>query len=203
MNVYFGSKSNPIKNNDEDTEEDTGEIYRENNHIYFYSEIDRKSISTLLKLLREAQEYCALTAFKIPLPLSKIPIYLHISSLGGYISDALIAVDMIQRSIIPVYSIAEGSIASAATLLSIVCKKRFICPNAFIMIHQLSSEVGGKMNEITDEFANLSESMNILKQFYLQHTHFSKKQLTKLLTHDIFLNAETSIKYGLVDKYFT
>jgi ATP-dependent Clp protease protease subunit len=200
MNVYFGSKNPIVKNDDDDETEQHTEIYREHNHIFFYSEIDRKTISSLLKLIREAQEYCLITSFKLD---TKIPIFLHISSLGGYINDALNAVDFIQSSQIPIFSIVEGNVASAATLISIVCKKRFIRPNAFIMIHQLNSEIGGKMNEITDEFENLSETMDILKKMYTNYTRFSNKQIDKILSHDLYLNADKSIKYGLVDNLRT
>ena len=40
MNVYFGSKTKAAAT-DTDDEEEESEIYRENNRIYFYSEIDR------------------------------------------------------------------------------------------------------------------------------------------------------------------
>jgi ATP-dependent protease ClpP protease subunit len=202
MNIYFGSKKMATKNSDDSDQDESSEIYRENNHIYFYSEIDRKTVQSLVKLVREAEEYCFITAFKLSIDPSNIPIYLHISSLGGYIYYALIAVDAIRRCRLPIYSIVEGSVASAGTLVSIVCKKRFVCPNAFMMIHQLSSEVFGKMNEITDEFSNLSDVMDVLKKLYMEHTSFSKKKLEKLLKHDIFLNSKKSLKYKLADEIY-
>ena len=200
MKTYFGINKTIAKNKEDESDEDeSGEIYRENNHIYFYSEIDRKSIQSLVKLIREAEEYCYVTAYKL---LVDVPIFLHISSLGGYIYYALIAVDAIQRCKIPIYSIVEGSVASAGTMISIVCKKRYICPNAFMMIHQLSSEVFGKMNEITDEYENLSELMDVLKKLYITHTEFSKKKIEKLLKHDIYLSSEKAMKYKLVDELY-
>jgi ATP-dependent protease ClpP protease subunit len=200
MKTYFGINKTIAKNKEDESDEDeSGEIYRENNHIYFYSEIDRKSIQSLVKLIREAEEYCYVTAYKLSVD---VPIFLHISSLGGYIYYALIAVDAIQRCKIPIYSIVEGSVASAGTMISIVCKKRYICPNAFMMIHQLSSEVFGKMNEITDEYENLSELMDVLKKLYITHTEFSKKKIEKLLKHDIYLSSKKAMKYKLVDELY-
>ena len=199
MNIYFGYNKSCAKNGDESDEDESSEIYRENNHIYFYSEVDRKSIQTLIKHIREAEEYCYITAFKLSVDVS---IFLHISSLGGYIYDALNAIDTIQRCRIPIYSIVEGSVASAGTVISVVCKKRFICPNAYMMIHQLSSEVFGKMNEITDEYSNLSELMNIIKKIYMEHASFSKKKLNKLLKHDIYLSTDKVLKYKLADELY-
>jgi ATP-dependent protease ClpP protease subunit len=199
MNIYFGSNKSGAKNGDESDEDESSEIYRENNHIYFYSEVDRKSIQTLIKHIREAEEYCYTTSFKLSID---VPIFLHISSLGGYIYDALNAIDAIQRCRIPIYSIVEGSVASAGTLISVVCKKRFICPNAYMMIHQLSSEVFGKMNEIVDEYTNLSELMDIIKKIYMEHAEFSKRKLDKLLKHDLFLNTDKVLKYKLADELY-
>jgi ATP-dependent protease ClpP protease subunit len=199
MNIYFGSNKKLSKNGDESDEDESSEIYRENNHIYFYSEVDRKSIQSLIKVMREAEEYCYTTSFKLSID---VPIFLHISSLGGYIYDALNAIDAIQRCRIPIYSIVEGSVASAGTLISVVCKKRFICPNAYMLIHQLSGEVFGKMNEIVDEYANLSELMDVLKNIYIEHADFSKRKLEKLLKHDLYLNTDKILKYKLADEVY-
>jgi ATP-dependent protease ClpP protease subunit len=122
--------------------------------------------------------------------------------LGGYIHDALNAIDAIQRCRIPIYSIVEGSVASAGTLISVVCKKRFICPNAYMLVHQLNGEVFGKMNEISDEYANLSELMDVLKKIYIDHTEFSKRKLEKLLKHDLYLSSSKALKYKLADELY-
>ena len=197
MNVYFGSKTKAEDSDDDDNESN---IYRENNRIYFYSEIDRTSTQTLMKLIREAEQYSFVTAFQ--LGLENLPIYLHLSSQGGYIYNALSVVDAIKRSRVPIYSVIEGSVASAGTFISMVCKKRFICPNAFMMIHQLSGGVGGKMGEISDEFTNLKELMEVIKRLYTEHTQLSQKKLNKLLKHDLYLNAKKALKYGLADEIY-
>jgi ATP-dependent Clp endopeptidase proteolytic subunit ClpP len=197
MNVYFGSKTKAEDSDDDDNESN---IYRENNRIYFYSEIDRTSTQTLMKLIREAEQYSFVAAFQ--LGLENIPIYLHLSSQGGYIYNALSVVDAIKRSRVPIYSVIEGSVASAGTFISMVCKKRFICPNAFMMIHQLSGGVGGKMGEISDEFTNLKELMEVIKRLYTEHTQLSQKKLNKLLKHDLYLNAKKALKYGLADELY-
>ena len=108
----------------DDNTDDDSKIYRENNHIYFYTEIDRNSVSKLNTLIREAEEYCIITALK--LHIDSIPIYLHIYSNGGYIHAAFAVIDVIKSCRTPVYSVIEGATASAGTLISIVCSKRFI-----------------------------------------------------------------------------
>jgi len=177
------------------------EIYRVNNHITFYNEVDRKSILKLINLIREAEEYCVLTSMKLRIP--EIPIYLHIYSYGGCVSSAFAAVDTIQSSKVPIYSVIEGETASAGTIISIVCKKRFIRPNGFMLIHQLSSGCWGKMAEIIDEYNNMTMFMNKITEIYSTYSTLSEKKLGRLLKHDLWLDSAKAIKYGLVDELYT
>ena len=52
----------------------------------------------------------------------------------------------------------------------------------------------GKMSEIEDKYKHLNELMNQLKRLYGQYTKISKKELTELLKHDIWLSPQTYIK---------
>jgi ATP-dependent protease ClpP protease subunit len=195
-NVVFGSKKK------KDDDDDDGIIKREYNHIYFYSEVDRDSIYKLNELIREVEEENMITS--LTMRLDPIPIYLHICSDGVHVYDALNAIDTIQSCRIPVYTIVEGATASAGTLMSVVGKKRFICSNAYMLIHQLSSSYwGGKMSEMEDEYKNLQELMDKIKEIYKEYTKIPKKELMELLRHDLYLNSEKSLKYGLFDEIWS
>lgn len=206
QNVFFGKKTHVDRGRQEEPEpeqdEKTRKIKRVHNHIYFYSEVDRDSILDLILLIKETEEENRITA--IQLNLEEIPIYLHINSNGGYVYEALNAIDAINACKVPVYTIVEGATASAGTLMSVAGKKRYICPNAYMLIHQLSSSYwGGKMSEIEDEYQNLQELMEKIQEIYKKHTKIPKKELTELLKHDLYLNSEKSLKYGLVDELWT
>ncbi len=185
----------------EDVVYDTDDIYREDNHIYFYTDIDRNAISRLSTLLRSAEEYCIVMGLR--LRMDTIPIYLHIYSNGGCIYSAFSAMDLIQSLKVPVYSVIEGATASAGTLISMICEKRLIRPLGHMLIHQLSSACWGKMSEITDEYNNLKELMKTIRELYLQHTKLSAKKLDELLRQDVWLDANQSILYGLADEIYS
>ena len=185
---------------DSDNDDDESKIIRENNHVYFYSEVSRESIFKLNILLREAEKFVHTMSFD--LNVKNIPIYLHINSFGGSLYDAYAAVDTIKNLRFPIYSIIEGCAASAGTIISVVCSKRFIGKNAHMLIHQLSSSMWGKMSEIEDEYKHLNELMKQIKRIYGEYTKISKKELTELLKHDIWLNPQTCIQYGLVDAIY-
>ena len=183
---------------DEKDSEKNRKIERDANHIYFYSEVNRNSIYELITLINEAEEENYMLAFKLKIDI--IPIYIHISSFGGSIFDAFTAIDVIKSCKCPVYSILDGANASASTLISVVCTKRFIRPNSYMLIHQLSSGFWGKFQEIEDEVKNLNEIMEKLKDIYKEHTNIPKKDLNELLKHDLWLNSDKCLKYGLVDE---
>lgn len=169
----------------------------EKNHIYFYTEISRDSIRELNKALRETETYC-LNLMR-EMSIRKVRIYLHINSDGGCIFSAFNAIDAMNACTIPIYSIIEGSTASAGTLISVCAQKRFIRPNAHMLIHQLTSGCWGKMNEIEDNYINLKYIMSRIRKIYGDKTTMSKSELKKLLKRDLWLNSDECIESGLVD----
>lgn len=173
-------------------------IEKYDNHVYFYSEVSRESIFDLNMLLKEVEEENIITANK--LNIDPIPIYLHINSYGGSVFAGFAAIDMIVSCKVPVYTIIEGCAASAATMMSIVGAKRFIRPNSYMLVHQLSSGCWGKMNEIEDEYENLKELMKNIKRIYEKYAKIPKKDLTDVLKHDLWWNPEKCMSYGLVDE---
>lgn len=173
-------------------------IERDANHIYFYSEVNRDAIYELISLINEVEEENNILAFKMK--IEPIPIYLHISSYGGCVFSAFNVIDIIKSCKVPIYSIIEGCAASAGTLMSVVCNKRFIRPSSYMLIHQLSSGCWGKMCEIEDEVENLKDFMDRIKSIYMEHTKIPKKELTELLKHDLWLNSEKCLKYSLIDE---
>jgi ATP-dependent protease ClpP protease subunit len=56
------------------------------------------------------------------------------------------------------------------------------------------------MSEIEDEFSNLKSIMTRLKSIYKEHTQIPKKELKRLLKHDLWLSSEQCLEYGLADE---
>ena len=169
-----------------------------NNRIYFYSGVETKNVLGLNKALRdlgaETQHSSAV------LECEPADIFLHVNSHGGDLFAGLAAMDEIRKSKVPVISIVDGCAASAATLMTIAANKRQINKHAYMLVHQLSSGMWGKYKEMKDEMENVDNMMKTIREIYLEYTKIPKKKLNEILDHDLWFDAETCLKYGLVDE---
>lgn len=182
----------------EKTEKDTGISQISGNKLYFYSDVTRDSIYALNRQIEELTKHLKIVQIQYDLPVPP-EIELYISSEGGEVFSGLSAVDRILCNDIPINTHCEGIVASAATLISVVGKKRTISPNACMLVHQLSSGVWGTYEQFKDEMANLELIMKILKNIYLKHTKFQESDLEEMLKHDLCLEPQGCVHYGLVD----
>jgi len=183
---------------DED-DEDSNDIETVDNSIYFYSSVTKKSILNLNKQLRSISK--ELIFVQNHFELSDPPdIKLYINSPGGSLLDCFATVDVIRNSKAPIHSIVEGSAASAGTIISVVAPKRSITKNSFMLIHQLSSGMWGKFEDMKDDMQNNNLFMEKIYEIYGQYTKIPKNTLKDILKRDIYFDAKTCLKYGLVDK---
>ena len=51
-----------------------------------------------------------------------------------------------------------------------------------------------------DEMENVDNMMKTIREIYLEYTKIPKKKLNEILEHDLWFDAETCLKYGLVDE---
>lgn len=178
-------------------------VYNTMNHVYFNDDITEESAFALNRELNAVKTRLSLFATAHNMPKDTIPIFLHITTNGGSIHAAFSVVDCIQTLGIPVHTVVDGFVASAGTLISICGARRFIMPNAYMLIHELRSGVWGKMSSIEEEYQNLKKLMQHITSTYRKYTSMTQKDLEKLLKKDIIWNADECIKKGLVDEVWT
>lgn len=182
----------------DDSDDDDSSVENGGSRIFFYSDVSKESVLNLNRQLRELsiKMLNISNTYEIPTP----PIRLHINSPGGSLLDAFAAVDYIKNCKVPVYSIIDGSAASAATIMSVVAKKRYMYKHSYMLIHQLSSGLYGKFEEQIDDFKNSTTFMTAITDVYREHTKIPAKTLKNILKRDIFFDAPTCLKYGLIDE---
>tara|TARA_Y100000992_G_C21269937_1_gene496107 strand:+ start:1289 stop:1993 length:705 start_codon:yes stop_codon:yes gene_type:complete len=173
-------------------------VVTERNNIYLYGAISPESCEQLKNQLNSMDYNGRL--FKISYNSDPPPINLHIQSGGGSLLNALYIVDLIETLDTPVNTYIDGYSASAASLIGVVGDKRYMTKNSMIMIHQLSSGKEGKYQELDDDQQNMQQFMNKIKAVYLRKTTIPYIQLSEILNHDLWLDATTCKKLGLVDE---
>jgi ATP-dependent protease ClpP protease subunit len=176
-----------------------GSIKVLDNSVNFYADIAGITCAELNRILRELD--VRMQHAKITMNDSQFDptIHLRINSYGGEIFAGLSTVDVIRSLRTKVYTYVEGAAASAATLISIAGKKRFIGKNSFMLLHQLSSVCAGTFERLEDEHENNKRIMNSMKTLYKEYTKIPMKELDKILKRDIWFDANTCLKYGIVD----
>ncbi len=133
---------------------------------------------------------------------AKKDIFLYINSPGGSVYDALAIYDTMRYIANDVQTFGIGVQASAAAfLLSSGTKgKRFLLPNATVMIHQPSSGTRGK---VTDQEIDLKESLRVkklLEEIIAKNTGQKLEKIHEDMERDRWMTALEAAKYGIVDK---
>jgi len=132
-------------------------------------------------------------------------IFMYINSPGGLVTAGMAIYDTMQYIRCDVSTLCVGQAASmgAHLLASGAPGKRFVLPNARVMIHQ---PLGGFQGQATDieiharEILKLKDHMNAMMA---KHTGQPLEKIADDVERDYFLSAQEACDYGLVDKVLT
>lgn len=129
-------------------------------------------------------------------------IKLYINSPGGSVTAGLAIYDTIQYIKPDISTICIGLSASmAATILASGKKgKRFILPNAEVLIHQVMGGVEGQASDIKIRAQRIMHTRDRLNGILAKHTGQPIAKVEKDTDRDYFMTAEEAVEYGIVDK---
>ena len=132
----------------------------------------------------------------------KKDIHLYINSGGGVIYAGLAIYDAIQHIKPDVSTICVGIAASmASVLLAAGAKgKRFILPNAEVMIHQPLGGAEGQASDIEISAKQILKLRAQLNKIMAKHTGRPLAQIEKDVDRDFFMSSDEAKKYGIVDE---
>ena len=166
--------------------------------LHFYGAVTEESCFQLTYALEELNKRAKHQ--KVIYPQLTPTISLHIQSGGGSLMPTFYVCDTIKKIETPVDIYVDGFAASAASLMSVCGNNRYMTRNSAMLIHQLTGATSGKFNELKDEMTNLNFFMNKVRNIYLENTKINSTVLDELLASDVWLDAETCLAYGLIDK---
>lgn len=130
-------------------------------------------------------------------------ITMYINSGGGSVSSGLAIYDVMNMIKSDVRTICIGRAANMASVLLIngTKGKRFILPNAEIMIHEVSSFNMGKFTELKDRLDHTKSLNDRLMKIVASKTNRTYKQIKQdTINKDNWINSRTAVKYGFVNK---
>ncbi len=129
-------------------------------------------------------------------------IHLYINSPGGVVTSGLAIYDTMQLIKPDVCTICIGQAASmAAVLLAAGAPgKRTALPHSRIMIHQPWGGFQGKASEIEIQAREMAKMKAQILDILSKHTGKTIKKIEKDIELDYFMDSQSAIEYGLIDK---
>ena len=184
---------NAVKERVEEEEPSTTKVI--GNEIHFYGEITSENSLEFIAAFRNLE--IKLLKHKAELVGYEPEIRVHIMSEGGDMFSGLAMKNILETSRVKVVTIAQGACCSAATFMFLGGAERRMGPNAYILIHQLSTEFWGKYQDLKNEAKTCEKFMKALKKMYKEKTTIPENKFKKLMKKDLFLSASKCLKYQI------
>src|SRR6056300_84415 len=165
------------------------------NEIHFYGEITPENTLEFVESFRKLETH--LLKQKADLIGYEPEIRIHIMSEGGDMFSGFTLKNVLEKSRVKVVTIAQGACCSAATFMFLGGSERRMGENAYLLIHQLSTDFWGKYQDLKNEMKSCDKFMASLKRMYMTKTEIPEKKFKKLMKKDLFLSASKCLKYKI------
>lgn len=132
----------------------------------------------------------------------KRDIQLYINSPGGSVSAGLAMLDTMNHIKPDVATVCVGMAASAAAIILAAGSKgkRYVLPNAEVMIHQPWGGAQGQATDIEITAKHIVATRERLNKILAKATGQTLAKIEKDVERDYFMSAEEAKKYGIVDE---
>lgn len=129
-------------------------------------------------------------------------ITMYINSPGGAVTDTFAILDVMNTIKPDVSTVCIGEACSGGSVLLAggAKGKRFILPNAEVMIHQPLGGAQGQATDIEIRANHINRTKKKLVELYSKWTGKNAKTIAQTIERDAWFTAEEAVKFGLVDK---
>lgn len=132
------------------------------------------------------------------------PIVIYIDSFGGEAYALLTMIAALESVPNQIITCALSKAMSAGAHLLACGHVRFASEHSTIMIHEMSAGAAGHINDINDQYTNLTKLNEKLTKLLVKNTKIpgGERALKKMYaaSRDLYLSPEEAIKIGLIDK---
>jgi ATP-dependent Clp protease protease subunit len=127
-------------------------------------------------------------------------IQLYINSPGGDVIAGLAIYDVMQHVKPDISTVCINASSMATVLLAAGTRgKRFILPNAEVMIHQGSAQFGGATPDLEIHMKHVLRLIGRLTEILALHTGQPVEKVKRDSDRDYFMSAQEAVEYGIVD----
>ena len=165
------------------------------NEILYYGDIDRENALDFVEKFKKLE--IDMLKKKAELIGYEPQIRVHVMSDGGDVFSGLNMMNVLERSRVKVITIAQGACCSAATFVVLGGSERRMGRNAYLLIHQISTEMWGEYRDLKHEMKNCDKLMRDLKKMYMEKTDIPDRKFKKLMKKDLYLSASKCLKYKI------
>ncbi|MCB9814580.1 ATP-dependent Clp protease proteolytic subunit [Candidatus Nomurabacteria bacterium] len=134
----------------------------------------------------------------------KKDIFLYINSPGGSVTAGLSIIDTMHHIKPHVATVCVGMAASMGSLILSQGEKgkRFILPNAEVMIHQPSGGAYGQASDIDITAKHIIKTRERLNKMLAKATGQKLAKVEQDVDRDLFMDADEAKAYGIVDAIY-
>lgn len=160
--------------------------------IFFFGEVNDESCAEAVKKL-----------LYLDMMDKKVEITIYLSTPGGSINAGMALYDTIKLISAPVKIVVTGIAMSMGSILLSAAKKgkRFLFPNASVMIHQplIMGEFSGTAVDIHIQAREMERMRDILNKILSDASGQPLEKIRKDTDRDFFMTAKEAVEYGLAD----
>ena len=167
------------------------EMLLENRVVFLVGEINHVSASRVIMQMLYLQSV-----------KKDADINVYINSPGGVVDDTLAMYDIMRflTCDIATYCIGRAESGGAIVLMAGKKSKRYILPNAKVMIHQPFGGVYGQTADIEIQAEEILKTKNTLINVLAKCTGQTPERIRDDSERDRFFDAPSAVKYGLCDE---
>jgi len=127
---------------------------------------------------------------------------LYINSPGGLVDQTLAIYDTMQflGSDIATYCIGQAASGAAIILMAGTKGKRYILPNAKVMMHQPYGGITGQAEDIRIQAEEVLRDKERLNRIIAKCTGKTAEKVAEETERDRYLTADEAVTYGIVDE---
>lgn len=165
---------------------------------------DSQRILDFVTEVNDPSVYRAISALSQWRVKAKTPITIRFNTPGGDLVAGMALYDyiiLVRNEGIVVNTVALGMAASMGGVLLQAGTTRYIAPGAWIMVHEVSADVYGKLSEIADTTKWVEKTQDKLAEILAERSIYTKAQIkVKWKKRDWWIDAPTAVKVGFADE---